>query len=54
MTQSIATLGTRHLEGTGRLLVLGDTVWLDGLCESRPGRGVLELLGAQEQLISTL
>lgn len=54
MAQTIPALPTSHLIGPRSLLMFGNTVLVDGLGESRPGRGVLILGSAGEQLVLTL
>ena len=54
VTESVATFAARHLQGRGRLLVLGDAVRSHGFRERGPRRGVLELLGTVEELVATL
>ena len=54
MAKAIAALSAGHLEGTGRLFVFRHAVFLHGLGEGGPGRGVLKLLGTLKQLIPAL
>lgn len=54
MAQSISTLPTPHLVCSRSLLMFGHTVFVDGLCEGWPGRRVLILGAAGEQLVITL
>lgn len=43
-----------YLQCTRSLLLFGDTILVDSCSEGRPGRGVLILRCAGEQLIATL
>ena len=54
MAEAVTTFATGNPEGWWGFIDLLNTVRVDRVREGRPGRGVLELLGAQEEFIATL
>ena len=54
MAEAVIAFAARDSEGRRGLGDFLNAVRADSVGEGRPGRGVLELLGAQEELISTL